>query len=134
MFVNKLFTYPRAHISKSKRCFIMKFSYEDEDIRSSRPEVFCKKGILRNFSKFTGKHLCQSLLFNNVAGLRPATLFKKRLWHRCFPVNFAKFLRTPFFIEHLWWLLLYTHSARLESEIAKHIRFFPKISLKYYQI
>ena len=24
----------------------------------------------------------------------------------CFPVNFAKFLRTPFFIGHLWWLLL----------------------------
>ena len=31
---------------------------------------------------------------------------KKRLWYRCFPVNFAKFLRTPFFIEHLLWLLL----------------------------
>ena len=30
------------------------------------------------------------------------TLLKKRLWHRCFPVNFAKFLRTPFIIEHLW--------------------------------
>ena len=38
--------------------------------------------------------------------LRPATLLKKRLEHRCFPVNFAKFLRTPFFTEHLWWLLL----------------------------
>ena len=38
--------------------------------------------------------------------LRPATLLKKRLWYRCFPVNFVKFLRTPFFIEHLWWLLL----------------------------
>ena len=25
----------------------------------------------------------------------PATLLKKRPWHRCFPVNFAKFLRTP---------------------------------------
>ena len=25
-------------------------------------------------------------------GLRPATLLKKRLWHRCFPVNFVKFL------------------------------------------
>ena len=37
---------------------------------------------------------------------RPATLLKKRLWQRCFPVNFVKFLRTPFFIEHLWWLLL----------------------------
>ena len=27
--------------------------------RSSRPEAFCKKGALRNFAKFTGKHLCQ---------------------------------------------------------------------------
>ena len=25
--------------------------------------------------------------------------------HRCFPVNIAKCLRTPFLIEHLWWLL-----------------------------
>ena len=74
--------------------------------RSSRPEVFCKKGVPRNFAKFTGKHLCQSLFFNKVAGLRPATLLKKRLWHRCFPVSFVKFLRTPFFTEHLRWLLL----------------------------
>ena len=28
------------------------------------------------------------------------------VWHRCFPVNFVKFLRTPFFTEHLWCLLL----------------------------
>ena len=42
--------------------------------RSSRSEVFYKKGALRSFAKFTGKHLCQSL------------------WHRCFPVNFAKIL------------------------------------------
>ena len=42
---------------------------------------------------------------DNATGLVPATLLKKRLWHRCFPVNFVKFLRTPFIIEHLWWLL-----------------------------
>ena len=54
------------------------------------------KGVLKNFAKFTGKHLCQSLFFNKVSGLRPGTLFKKILWHRCFPVNFAKFLRTSF--------------------------------------
>ena len=30
----------------------------------------------------------------------------KRLWHRCFSVNFAKFIRTPFLTEQLWWLLL----------------------------
>ena len=33
------------------------------------PEVFCKKGVLEIFAKFTGKHLCQSLFFNKVAGL-----------------------------------------------------------------
>ena len=27
--------------------------------------------------------------------MRPVTLLKKRIWHRCFSVNFAKFLRTP---------------------------------------
>ena len=42
-------------------------------VESSRPELFCKKGVLRNFTKSTGKHLCQSLFFNKVAGLRPAT-------------------------------------------------------------
>ena len=52
--------------------------------RNSRPEVFCKNGDLRNFAKFTEKHMCQSLFFNKVAALRPATLSKKRLWHRCF--------------------------------------------------
>ena len=64
--------------------------------RSSHQRCSMKKGVLRNFTKFTGKQLCQSLFFNKVAGLRPATLLKKRLWHSCFPVNFVKFLRTPF--------------------------------------
>ena len=66
-----------------------------------------KIGVLRNFAKFTGKHVYQRLFFNKVAGLRAATLLKKRLWHRCFPVKFEKVLRTPIFTEHLWWLLLW---------------------------
>ena len=69
--------------------------------RSSCPEVFFKKSVLRNFAKFTRKHLCQRLFFNKVAGLWPATILKKRLWYRCFPVNFVNFLRAPFFTEHL---------------------------------
>ena len=36
-----------------------------------------EKYVLRNLTEFTGKHLCQSLSFNKVAGLRPATLLKK---------------------------------------------------------
>ena len=75
-------------------------------LRSTCPEVFSKKAVLRNFPKLTGKHLCWSPFFNKIAGLRPASLLKKRLKHRCFTVNFEKFLKTPFFSEHLWWLLL----------------------------
>ena len=32
--------------------------------KSSRPDVFYKICVLKNFTKFTGKHLCQSLFFN----------------------------------------------------------------------
>ena len=35
------------------------------------PKAFCKKSVLRNFAKFTGKHLCESPFFNKVAGLKP---------------------------------------------------------------
>ena len=55
----------------------------------------CKKGVLKNFTKSTGKDMCQSLFFNKLGG-QPATLLKKRPWHKCFPVHFVKFLRTPF--------------------------------------
>ena len=65
-------------------------------IKSSNRRCSVRKSVFRNFAKFIGKHLCQSLFFNKVAGLRPATLLKKKLWQRYFPVNFAEFLRTPF--------------------------------------
>ena len=64
--------------------------------RRSHQRCSVSKGVLRNFEKFTGKHLCQSLFFNEDAS-RPATLLKKRFWHRCFPMNFAKFLKNNFF-------------------------------------
>ena len=35
--------------------------------RSSRRKCSVRKGVLSNFTKFTGKHLCQSLFFNKVA-------------------------------------------------------------------
>ena len=60
------------------------------------PEVFYKKDVLKNFAKFTGNQLRQSLFFNRVAGPRPSTLFKTRLSHRFFPVDLAESLRTPF--------------------------------------
>ena len=98
----------RANIAQEFSCamlFQMYFSNIECTIflcRSSRPQMFCKKPVLKNFTKFTEKHLCQSLLLNKVVGLSPVTLSKRRLWHRYFHVNFTKFLRTPFFKEHVW--------------------------------
>ena len=54
------------------------------NLQKQSPEVFYKKCVLRNFATFTGKYLYQRVCF-------------KALWHRCFPVNFAKFLKTLFF-------------------------------------
>ena len=54
-----------------------------------------KKGVLRNFAKFTGKHLCQSLFFNKVAG------FKESL-AQLFSCEFCELSKNNFFTEHLW--------------------------------
>ena len=40
--------------------------------------------------------MCPGLFFDKGAGLRPVTLLKRRVWHRCFSIDFAKFLRKQF--------------------------------------
>ena len=102
------------------------------DIQQKQPpELFYVKSVLRNFTKFTGKHLCQSVFFNKVAGFTPVTLIKKRFWHRYFLVNFVKLPRTPFYRTllddyfwykpHLW--KKYGHLwANLNSGVAVALR------------
>ena len=48
------------------------------------------KKVFLKTAKFTGtgKHLCQSLFFNKIAELKPATLLEKKLWHRSFKNTF----------------------------------------------
>ena len=55
------------HLSKSSANIAL--VHLELTFRSSHPGVFYKKGVLKNFAKFTGKHLRQSLIFNKVAGL-----------------------------------------------------------------
>ena len=86
--VFEVFCFKFLKTIENQKLQIYRITYHLDTLKKQPPEVFCKKGGLRNFAKFTGKNLCQSLFFNKVAGLR--------LWHRCFPVNFAKFPRTPF--------------------------------------
>ena len=80
--------------------------------RSSHRRFSVRKGILRNFTKFTGKHLCQSLLFNTVADLRPefCKVFKNTFFYRTLPndcfcfvkfhMHFLLFLRLHNYFEH----------------------------------
>ena len=74
--------------------------------RNIHRKRYVRKGVLRNFVKFSGKRMCQSLFFDKLQAWGLVTLLKKRFWQRCFPVNFAKFLRTPFPAEHLRWLVM----------------------------
>ena len=48
---------------------------DESKIRSSHQRCSIKKGVFRNFEKFTRKYLCQSLFFNKVAGIRPESLY-----------------------------------------------------------
>ena len=72
-----------------------------------------RKGVLKKFAKFTGKSLYWSLFFHKITGQKSATLSKKRLQHRSFPVNFAKFLRRPFSENTFGRLLLQNLFVRL---------------------
>ena len=67
-------------------------------IINSHPEVFCRKGVLTNFAKFTGKHLC----------LRPETcnFIKKETLGQMFSCKFFKISENTFCYRVLWWLLL----------------------------
>ena len=84
-------------ISCTKIWYIPQISFFLEDFpEATNGGVLKNKDVLKNFTKFTGKQPCQSLFFDKFVGLRSATLIKKGLWHRCFPLNFVNFLRTPF--------------------------------------
>ena len=64
--------------------------------RSSHLELFCRKGILKNFAKFIGKHFCASVSFS----------IKLQASDQVFSCEFWKIFKNTFFIEHLYWLLL----------------------------
>ena len=68
--------------------------------RSSRPELFCEKGVLKNSQNSQG-NTCARLFFNKVAGLKACNFIKKRLQHGCFLVKFAKLLRAPILKKRL---------------------------------
>ena len=65
----------------------------------SQKHPFFHDDVLKNLSKFTWKHLCQSLFFNKVAGLAPVTSLKR---DSGIGVFLCEIFKNTFFIEHLW--------------------------------
>ena len=81
---------------------IHKKYYRKEISKLQPPEVLCKKSALRNFAKFTGKHLCQNLFFDKVVDVA-CNFIKKETLAQVFSGEFFEVFKN---IEHLWWLLL----------------------------
>ena len=73
-------------------------------IRSSRPEVFLRKGALKICSKFTGEHPCRSVISIKLL----CNFIEIALRHGCFPVNLLHIFRTPLLKNISGWLLLYS--------------------------
>ena len=59
------------------KSFQLRINFESHRWIFSHRRYSVRKGVLRKFAKFTEKHLCQSLFFKEVAGLRSAILLKK---------------------------------------------------------
>ena len=70
--------------------------------------MFFRIDVLKDFANFTVS------IFNKAADFQASFFIKKVLQHWCFPVKFAKFLRTPFFTEFLRWLLLFLFTKNVQ--------------------
>ena len=69
--------------------------------------MFYKKGVLKNFAKFIGKQLWQSLLFNN--------FIKKEALAQAFSCEFCEIFKNTFFTDHLW--ATASNNFKLEDEL-----------------
>ena len=81
----------------------LKNKFENNIYRSSHPEVFLGKGVLKICSKFAGDYHCQSVVSVKLL----CNFIEITLWHGCSTVNLLHIFRTPFLRNTSWWLLLY---------------------------
>ena len=105
---------------------LLKISMSVTNLEAVVQKCSVKKVFLEILQNSLKKQLCNCLFFNKVAGLR------------LFPVNFVKFLRTPFIIEQLRWLLLFSYKHDIfiikklqhfyHKEVLTHIKWNVMIS------
>ena len=78
--------------------------------------------VLLKISQNSQESTYAKVSFFRVAVLRPAALLKNRLWHRCFPVNFAKFLGTHFSIEQLFFGFYFRYGSKSSKTLLSTIQ------------
>ena len=77
--------------TSAMKLFLRKqLTVETAIMRSSPLVVLCKEGVLTNFAKFTGKHLSQSLVFNEAVDLQSLTLSEKEIPAQMFSCEFCE--------------------------------------------
>ena len=97
-------------------------------LRSSHRSCSIKKLFLK-VSKHSQENECFRVSFNEVSGLRPTTLLKNGFQHRCFPVNMAKFLRTPN-LKNIFERLLLDSIANVRNISKDHLKYvFPGVTI-----
>ena len=88
--------------------------------------MFCKKGILRNFAKVTGKHLCKRLFFNKVAGPRPQAFLQNISERRLLILQnnsmtkYSRLVKT----QDLLQIYLYSFTVLFRGKLVYHLTCF----------
>ena len=78
----------------------MLFSSVGRQFRSILWKCSMKKGVSKNFAKFTGKYLCRSVSFNEFAG-GACNFIKKENPTQVFSCEFCKVFKNSYFVEYL---------------------------------
>ena len=81
--------------------------------------MFRKKAVFKNRAIFVGKQLFSSLFFNENTSPQFCNFIKKRLQHRCFPANIAKFLKA-LVLKNICELLLKRFPLRINNKQAAY--------------
>ena len=105
-------TFHLCVLSKRLSYILFVFPYHYScDSRSSDQRCSLKK-VFWKISQNSQKNTCAGVSLIKLQAFRPATLLKERLWHMCFPVNFAKFWRKSFLQNTSGQLLLWLHALQ----------------------
>ena len=121
----------RVHWERMGWPFFIINVWQDPKHDGSTNQRFSIKTLLLRFYNILRKILVFESLFNEVAGLQACNFIKKKLQHRCFPVNIAKFLRIPI-LRNSWKQLFLTRlygqkykqlwGLKLNLKIASRVR------------